>query len=52
MEMIYFSINQVDVAMVVLPCVFPLKNMVGNSDVKLGEIGGVPFYMNEDQYEK
>ena len=21
-------------------------------DVKLGEIGGVPFYMNDDQYEK
>ena len=27
---------------------FPL----GDNDVKLGEIGGVPFYMNDDQYEK
>ena len=26
---------------------FPL----GDNDVKLGEIGGVPFYMNGDQYE-
>ena len=27
---------------------FPL----GDNDVKLGEIGGVPFYMNGDQFEK
>ena len=27
---------------------FPL----GDNDVKLGEIGGVPFYMNGDMYEK
>lgn len=27
---------------------FPL----GDNDLKLGEIGGVPFYMNADQYEK
>ena len=34
------------------PMCYPAKEyMVGNSDVKLGEIG-VPFYMNEDQYEK
>ena len=26
--------------------------IVGDRDVKLGEIGGVPFYMNDDQYEK
>ena len=26
---------------------FPL----GDNDLKLGEIGGVPFYMNADQYE-
>ena len=26
---------------------FPL----GENDIKLGEIGGVPFYMNGDQYE-
>ena len=25
---------------------------LGDNDVKLGEIGGVPFYMNADQYEK
>ena len=32
---------------------YPRKEyLVGNSDVKLGEIGGVPFYMNDDQYEK
>ena len=37
----------------VLQCVFPAKEyMVGNSDVKLGEIDGTPFYINEDQYEK
>ena len=24
---------------------------VGGSDVKLGEIGGVPFYMNADQFD-
>ena len=35
------------------PMCFPAKEyMVGNSDVKLGEIEGTPFYMNEDQYEK
>ena len=27
---------------------FPL----GDNDLKLGEIGGVPFYMNADQFEK
>ena len=27
---------------------FPL----GDNDIKLGEIGGIPFYMNGDQYEK
>ena len=26
--------------------------MVGNSDIKLGEIDGTPFYMNEDQHDK
>ena len=26
--------------------------IVGDRDVKLGEIGGVPFYMNDDQFEK
>ena len=32
---------------------FPAKEyQVGNSDVKLGEVDGTPFYMNEDQYEK
>ncbi|WP_207630324.1 DUF779 domain-containing protein [Paracoccus xiamenensis] len=25
---------------------------IGDSDVKIGEIGGVPFYMNADQYER
>jgi len=35
------------------PMCFPSKEyQVGNSDVKLGEIEGTPFYMNEDQYEK
>ena len=35
------------------PMCFPAKEyMVGNSDVKLGEIEGTPFYMNQDQYEK
>ncbi|MFV0409925.1 MAG: DUF779 domain-containing protein [Paracoccus sp. (in: a-proteobacteria)] len=26
--------------------------LVGDADVKVGEIGGVPFYMNADQYER
>ena len=26
--------------------------IVGDRDVKLGEIGGVPFFINEDQYER
>lgn len=25
--------------------------LIGNSDVKLGEIGGVPFYMSRSQFE-
>ena len=25
---------------------------VGDNDVKLGEIGGIPFYMDEDQYSR
>ena len=35
------------------PMCFPAKEyQVGNSDIKLGDIDGTPFYMNEDQYEK
>ena len=35
------------------PMCYPKNEyMVGSSDVKLGEIGGLPFYMNDDQYEK
>ena len=35
------------------PMCFPAKEyMVGSSDVKLGEIDGTPFYINEEQYEK
>ena len=35
------------------PMCFPAKEyMVGNSDVKLGDIDGTPFYINEEQYEK
>lgn len=26
--------------------------IVGDNDVQVGEIGGVPFYMNGDQFEK
>ncbi|TKC89197.1 DUF779 domain-containing protein [Trinickia terrae] len=34
------------------PMCFPAGEfMVGSSDVKLGEIGGVPFYMSESQFE-
>ena len=29
-----------------------LSSLIGDNDIKLGEIGGVPFYMNGDQYEK
>ncbi|SAK50662.1 hypothetical protein AWB77_01257 [Caballeronia fortuita] len=34
------------------PMCFPVNEfMVGGSDVKLGAIGGVPFYMTGSQYE-
>ncbi len=34
------------------PMCFPADEfMVGGVDVKLGEIGGVPFYMSESQFE-
>jgi uncharacterized protein (DUF779 family) len=34
------------------PMCFPTAEfMVGSSDVKLGEIAGVPFYMSESQFE-
>jgi uncharacterized protein len=34
------------------PMCFPANEfMVGGSDVKLGTIGGVPFYMSESQFE-
>lgn len=34
------------------PMCFPASEfMVGGVDVKLGEIGGVPFYMSESQFE-
>ncbi len=33
------------------PMCFPLGDfIVGDSDVRLGEIGGVPFYMSESQF--
>ena len=34
------------------PMCYPLGEFrVGHSDVKLGEIGGCPFYMSESQFE-
>ncbi len=34
------------------PMCFPLGEfIVGSSDVKLGEIGGAPFYMSDSQFE-
>ena len=34
------------------PMCYPLGEfLVGNSDVKLGEIGGCPFYMSSAQFE-
>ncbi|MFL9904178.1 DUF779 domain-containing protein [Paraburkholderia fungorum] len=34
------------------PMMFPQREfMVGSSDVKLGTIAGVPFYMSESQFE-
>lgn len=34
------------------PMCYPKEDfMIGDSDVCLGEIGGVPFYMNKKQYE-
>ncbi|MBU6468559.1 MAG: DUF779 domain-containing protein [Betaproteobacteria bacterium] len=33
------------------PMIFPAKEfLVGDSDVQLGEIGGVPFYMHRSQF--
>ena len=53
MEKTYYFTNLEDVAMEVHQMCFPAKEyLVGNSDIKLGEIDGTPFYMNEDQYEK
>ena len=35
------------------PMCFPAKEyLIGDSDVKLGDIEGVPFYINVDQYER
>ena len=34
------------------PMCFPINEfLVGDSDVRLGEIGGVPFYMHKSQFE-
>ena len=34
------------------PMCYPLGDFkIGNSDVKLGQIGGCPFYMSESQFE-
>ncbi len=34
------------------PMCFPLGEfIIGSSDVKLGEIGGAPFYMSDSQFE-
>ncbi|WP_321892297.1 DUF779 domain-containing protein [Paraburkholderia tropica] len=34
------------------PMCFPAREfLVGNADVQLGEIGGVPFYMTASQFE-
>jgi uncharacterized protein (DUF779 family) len=34
------------------PMCFPLGDfIIGDSDVKLGEIGGAPFYMSESQFD-
>ncbi len=34
------------------PMCFPLGDfMLGDSDVRLGEIGGAPFYMSREQFE-
>ncbi|WP_343668765.1 DUF779 domain-containing protein [Paraburkholderia heleia] len=34
------------------PMCFPVGEfMVGNADVQLGEIGGMPFYMTQTQFE-
>ena len=53
MEMIFYFINLGGCCDGSAPMCYPAKEyMVGNSDVKLGEVDGTPFYMNEDQYEK
>ncbi|KXW56772.1 DUF779 domain-containing protein [Ferrovum sp. PN-J185] len=34
------------------PMIFPQSEfLVGDSDIKLGEIGGIPFYMHRSQFE-
>ncbi|KRH78677.1 MAG: hypothetical protein B7Z60_02615 [Ferrovum sp. 37-45-19] len=33
------------------PMIFPTKEfLVGDSDIKLGDIGGIPFYMHRSQF--
>ncbi len=32
-------------------CFLPNEIMIGAQDVKLGEIGGVPFYISKSQYD-
>ena len=52
MVRIYYFINLVDVAMVVLQCVIPAKEyLVGDGDVLIGKIGDIPFYISETQHE-
>jgi uncharacterized protein (DUF779 family) len=52
MVKIYYSINQEDVVMEVHQCVIPAKEyLVGDQDVLIGEIGGIPFYISKTQHE-
>ena len=32
-------------------CFLPNEIMIGTQDIKLGEIGGVPFYISKSQYD-
>ena len=32
-------------------CFLPNEIMIGAQDIKLGEIGGVPFYISKSQYD-
>ena len=49
----YSFTNLVDVVMVALQCVIPVKEFLvsDDDDLMVGKIGGIPFYISETQHE-